>query len=282
MTTRIIWGVLALIATLLIVIEGKFVYTLVVGVFSVLAVLEYVALLKKQDLRPQTEVMVGYTVVLVLLIAWKYLFKDLFPAVKIGNIQMELLFALLLVLCFLTTLALELFRGDPDQGLINASVNLFGTVYIGFMFAYILLLRFIQDGFFYLLFAFIVTIANDSAAYFVGIKFGKHKLSPRISPKKSIEGSIGGIGGGIIGAVIMGLCFRKSLIPLVILGILVVIAGQFGDLVESIIKRNAGVKDSGNFLPGHGGILDRVDSLLFAAPVVYYFVIYIVPMFKSI
>jgi phosphatidate cytidylyltransferase len=167
-------------------------------------------------------------------------------------------------------------RGDPNQGLINAAVNLFGIIYIGFMFAFFLLLRFIPggDGFFYMLTTAFITFANDTAAYFIGVKFGRHKLSPKISPKKSVEGSLGGLLGGLIAAVVLGLFFGKSLWFMLILGVLIVIAGQFGDLIESVIKRNAGVKDSGMFLPGHGGVLDRLDSLLLSAPVVYYFVTY--------
>jgi phosphatidate cytidylyltransferase len=122
-----------------------------------------------------------------------------------------------------------------------------------------------------------VTWFNDTSAYFVGINLGKHKLSPRISPQKSIEGSIGGLVGGITGSLILAFIFHKPILLLIIMGALVTIAGQIGDLIESIIKRNAGVKDSGTFLPGHGGLLDRFDSLLLAAPVVYYTITFVAP-----
>jgi phosphatidate cytidylyltransferase len=150
------------------------------------------------------------------------------------------------------------------------------------MFAYILLLRFIpgNDGLIYTLFTILVTWGNDTAAYFIGINFGKHKLSPRISPKKSVEGSLGGVLGGIVAAIIVAVVFHKAILSMIVLGILVVIAGQFGDLIESIIKRNAGVKDSGTFMPGHGGVLDRFDSLLIAGPVVYYLVSYVMPFIR--
>jgi phosphatidate cytidylyltransferase len=277
MTKRIIWGVLAAAAALFVIVLGGLGYAVVIGLLTVLAVLEYVELLKKQNFRPQTEVIMISSLLLLFLVYWMHFPIPGLPAIHQFNI--ENFFAFMLIIVFFTTLALELFRGNPDQGLVNASVNLFGTVYIGFMFAYILLLRFVPNGFFYLLFALGVTWSNDSLAYFVGVNFGKHKLSPRISPHKSIEGSIGGIGGGLLAAIVLGIYFQKSLPPLLIVAFLVVIAGQFGDLVESIIKRNAGVKDSGTFLPGHGGILDRLDSLLFTGPVVYYLATYL-PFFK--
>jgi phosphatidate cytidylyltransferase len=269
MAKRILWGVLAAVSALLVIRLGGLIYTVVIGLLSALSVFEYVSLLKKQNLRPQTEIILIFSLTLLVFIYWKYAFK---PGVSMNT---DRFFTIMLILVFFTTLALELLRGDPGQGLMNAAVNLFGTVYIGFMFAYILLLRFLPDGFFYLLYTLAVTWSNDSAAFFVGINFGKHKLFPRISPKKSIEGYMGGIIGGLVAAVILGIIFQRPLPPLLIISFFVVIAGQFGDLVESIIKRNAGVKDSGTFLPGHGGILDRLDSLLLAAPVVYFAIDYL-------
>lgn len=277
MTKRIFWGVLAAAAALFVIKLGYLSYTLTIGLLTVLAVLEYVELLKKQNFRPQTAIMIISSLVLLFLVHWMHFPIPGLPVIAQFNI--EGFFTFILIIVFFTTLTLELFRGNPEQGLVNAAVNLFGTVYIGFMFAYILLLRFIPNGFFYLLFALGVTWLNDSMAYFVGVNFGKHKLSPRISPHKTIEGSIGGVGGGLLAAVILGIYFQKSLSPLLVMAFLVSIAGQFGDLVESIIKRNAGVKDSGTFLPGHGGILDRLDSLLFTGPVVYYVATYL-PFFK--
>lgn len=127
----------------------------------------------------------------------------------------------------------------------------------------------------WLLFALALNWAGDSAAYYVGKRFGKHRLAPVVSPKKSWEGAIG----SVIGSVVFGLAYMSFFVPSVelwkiaLIAVAGNIAGQFGDLAESAIKRGAGVKDSSNLLPGHGGMLDRVDSSLFALPVVYALVV---------
>lgn len=108
---------------------------------------------------------------------------------------------------------------------------------------------------------------GDSAAYFVGIAFGKNKLLPRVSPKKSWEGFFGGLAGSVIGSIVVGSFTSISLMPLIVLGLTGGIAGVFGDLFESALKRDAGIKDSSSILLGHGGILDRFDSAVVVAPV---------------
>ena len=120
----------------------------------------------------------------------------------------------------------------------------------------------------------IITWFGDTAAYFVGSYFGRHKLAPRVSPKKTWEGALGNLGGNLLGAFLMQatVCPEWSVVDVVALALLLGIAGQLGDLVESTWKRSAGVKDSnmgGVSIPGHGGMLDRIDSLAFAAPVLY-------------
>ena len=126
-----------------------------------------------------------------------------------------------------------------------------------------------------MLFALGVTIASDSFAYFIGRSFGKHKLAPTISPAKSWEGSIA----GVIAAVIVGIALKaifdlpSSYIALGLLAVFASVVGQAGDLVESLFKRNMAVKDSSHAIPGHGGLLDRMDSVVFAVMAVYYYVI---------
>ncbi len=119
-----------------------------------------------------------------------------------------------------------------------------------------------------LLFVFAAVAASDTTAYFVGTRYGHHKLWPRVSPKKSSEGSLGSLVGCVLSCVILGLCFGvASWWAFALLGVLLNAFAQLGDLFESALKRAVGVKDSGFILPGHGGVLDRIDSILFAVPV---------------
>jgi len=167
---------------------------------------------------------------------------------------------------------------------VDAACSLLGVSYIGMSFAHLLLLRFtdssvylmtswgeLSAGAAYVWLAFVSTWASDTCAYFIGSYYGKHKLCPKISPKKTIEGALGGMLGSIIAMVAMGILFKLSLGHSVIMGMLVGIAAPVGDLVESAIKRFANVKDSGQILPGHGGILDRFDGILFTVPAIYYY-----------
>ncbi|NLL17578.1 MAG: phosphatidate cytidylyltransferase, partial [Clostridia bacterium] len=120
---------------------------------------------------------------------------------------------------------------------------------------------------------FLLTWANDTGAFFIGSKFGKHRLSPKLSPKKSIEGFVGGLVFTVVTALVFGyLVYGSGYLMWVLLGCLVAVIGTMGDLLESAFKRLAQAKDSGNLIPGHGGLLDRLDSLLLVAPTVYYFV----------
>jgi phosphatidate cytidylyltransferase len=278
MNKRVISGALGAAFWLGLIVWGGLPYALSIVILVIWGIKEYTDLLKCQNLRPQTQVILFISLLLLVVI---YAVNN-YPALIDGNPlqHSERFVTLMIVVTFFIIFANELISGTPEHGLVNAAVNLFGTVYIGFLFAYMLLLRYLpgRDGLFYVLFTVLVTWFNDTSAYFIGIKFGKHKLSPKISPKKSVEGSVAGLLGGVIAAVLLGMFFQKPILVMSLMGIVVVAGGQCGDLIESIIKRNAGVKDSGKFLPGHGGVLDRFDSLLTAAPLVYYMVTYILPL----
>lgn len=153
-----------------------------------------------------------------------------------------------------------------------------GIFYAGWLLSYLVALRGLDAGKNWVFFALFTTWASDTTAFFIGRRFGRHKLAPNISPGKTWEGTIG----GIVGAVIMSILFFTPTpfhLPIVywqaiVLSLLVSILGQVGDLVESLLKRNMGVKDSGRLMPGHGGILDRLDSIIFAGVVVYYYVVW--------
>lgn len=148
----------------------------------------------------------------------------------------------------------------------DAAFLILSALYVGIGFYYFIETR--NAGLEYIILALVIVWSTDSGAYFTGRKLGKNKLWPEISPNKTVEGFIGGIVIAVIGVVIMQLIhpFDKSWIVIIFITIISSIFGQMGDLVESAIKRHYGVKDSGNILPGHGGILDRFDSLIFVLP----------------
>jgi len=173
--------------------------------------------------------------------------------------------------------AMVLARGSFNHRLKDTALIAFGVLYVGFTLSTVTSTRLLQGGDRLVLFLAIVTWAADTGAYYAGTLWGKHLLAPSISPKKTIEG-VGGGAGLALGAALAG---HASFVPelslqdAVVLGLLLTVAGLFGDLWESAIKRRTGIKDSGNILPGHGGMLDRLDSLLFTAPAFYYYVTFI-------
>lgn len=146
---------------------------------------------------------------------------------------------------------------------------------IPYAFRYLYLLRTMDGGFLLVLVPLVAAFCSDTMALFTGMACGKHKLAPRVSPNKTVEGSIGGLLGGVIGMLLFGLIYRSLCareLPLwlcALLGLAGAVMGQLGDLSFSMVKRQVGIKDYGRLLPGHGGVLDRFDSVLFAAPVVY-------------
>ena len=183
-----------------------------------------------------------------------------------------LVFAVALVAVFCYRLFLQKDLHNAVEGI---SSTLFGIVYLGLLTGYLMLLRNLEQGYKYIFLLFLVTWMGDTAAYYVGSSLGRKKLYPRISPNKTILGSLGGLLGSTGGAFIAKYWFFPELGSgdCLVLGILLGIFGQLGDLCESLLKRSTGVKDSGGIIPGHGGILDRVDSILFSAPLLYYYFI---------
>lgn len=158
----------------------------------------------------------------------------------------------------------------------DALVILLGLLYVGFPLSTVVSTRALPGGEWLVLFLAVVTWASDTGAYYVGTLWGKHPLLPSISPKKTVEGVLGGLALAVGVALLAQQWFTSqlSLTDSLILGVLLTGMGLVGDLFESVIKRRTGVKDSGGILPGHGGMLDRLDSLLFTAPTFYYYVAY--------
>jgi phosphatidate cytidylyltransferase len=156
-----------------------------------------------------------------------------------------------------------------------AALTLLGAVYLGGLGGCIGALRMmppVSKGAWRIVLLLAIVMAADTAAYFVGRALGRHKLAPAISPGKTIEGAVGGLAGGVIGAwAVSAAGLHLPGAHVVVLGVLVTLFAIVGDLLESLLKRWAGVKDSGRLFPGHGGMLDRLDSLLFGAAVLYYY-----------
>jgi phosphatidate cytidylyltransferase len=166
--------------------------------------------------------------------------------------------------------------GEKARILVAAGATALTVLYVAFLGSYLVALRAIQTpGLAAKLLTVLLAIVmvGDSAAYYTGRTLGKHKLAPRVSPAKTIEGSIGGLVGSIAAAVASRYIFFSELpvVEAAVLGLVVGIVGQLGDLVESLLKRGSNVKDAASILPGHGGFLDRLDSILLNAPLVYYY-----------
>lgn len=183
-----------------------------------------------------------------------------------GNILMALVLAIILL-----TVSMALFAAKEIKQFFAATTStLFGVLYIGLTLSWLTPLRFSDsgEGRYWIVLLFLIIWANDIFAFFVGRGIGRMELIPRVSPKKTIEGSSGGILGSLLVAWGYAHWFWRTadVKTVILIAVLIAVAGQIGDLVESALKRSADVKDSGTLLPGHGGLLDRIDSLILATP----------------
>ena len=193
----------------------------------------------------------------------------------------DTLIPLLLTSAVILPLIWLLLRPQKEGAFISWAWTIAGILYVGWLLSYLVALRGVDDGRNWVFLALFVTFASDTAAFFVGRAVGKHHLAPSISPGKTWEGAIAGVFGAIIVSLLFTLPHPLYLQHFnywqaILLGLLVSIFGQLGDLVESLFKRNMGVKESGKLIPGHGGFLDRMDSVVFAGIVVYYYVIWVI------
>lgn len=244
--------------------RGGFFFLMLVNLIIVLGLREFYVLMRSKGYQPFE--MLGYACALA--ISW-YGWRQ--------GIAIPLILTASLILIMVR----QLMRRDLHRSLGHIAVTVFGIMYIGWLGSHLVLLRQLpgdgpdsdQIGARLVYLAALLTWATDSAAYLFGVAIGRHKLMPRISPKKTVEGAIG----GLIGAGFVGWVCTQTFVPFVtplagiLLGLVVGVLAQLGDLVESMLKRDAGIKDSAELIPGHGGILDRFDSLLFTVPVLYYY-----------
>lgn len=233
----------------------------------VVALVEFWNLAKKRGLKPDP--VVGYLGAVALFVVFYF---D-----EPGQLPDVLMIELVLIALTIVTLTAATLRGAPFDAIIaSTGSTILGVCYIALLGGHLVAL---QTGFsqplsaHLLSFFFLVIMGSDTGAYYVGRTFGKHKLAPKISPGKTWEGVAGGVLAGLLLATLSHFWFFKEL-PLkwaLPLSVVMIVLGILGDLTESAFKRGAGAKDAAKILPGHGGMLDRLDSLLFNAPLIYYF-----------
>lgn len=240
--------------------------TVVVALLIGTGLWEFYALAEKKGLRPFKWYGISAGVILAVAAYIGIAYKGILNIDKVVTIILYFIVAALLIR--------HAFKKDGNSVIVNSAIAILGIMYVSFTFTFIIKLRYLPDpavGKGWVITLFCVTKIADIAAYICGSKWGKHKLIPRISAKKSVEGFVS----GIIFAVLLSLGFRLWFLPkiswlaVIALGILLGVVGQIGDLIESLMKRDAQVKDSGRLIPGIGGILDLMDSIIFAGPAMY-------------
>jgi phosphatidate cytidylyltransferase len=264
---RWITGLIALPFLIFLVYKGGLLFTILISLAGLVALWEYYRIiLHKAGVRPVLQLILywGYGIGTALI--WSTFLAG--PDLTLSVMGLNLLVVALI----------SLFQFKKDRTVLEVILwQLQGLIYIPLLLSFLILIRADSSGMIWIFLLLAVIFAGDTSAYYVGSYWGSHKLSPAISPGKTIEGSLGGLAANlVVGAI--GKYFFLPAMPwgLCLLFFMVVgIAGQVGDLFESELKRSSGIKDSGGILPGHGGILDRIDALLFASPVAYIFIRYI-------
>jgi phosphatidate cytidylyltransferase len=265
MKTRLISALILLPIGIAVILIGGGLFDLAIALIFMLAAYEFVQLMKTGKFAPN--------LIFTIAFVWVLLLDAVLPRLNLSRP------ALALLLIAALTWQMRNRVGSPTA---NWALTVAGGVYLGIAGAHFILIRQLNNGEWWLLLALTGTWLADSGAYFVGRKFGIHKMTPSLSPKKSWEGLAGGVAFGVIFnallAVLLSQVFSVNL-PWwagAALGLIGALIGVLGDLSISMIKREVGAKDTGHIIPGHGGVLDRLDSLLFTMVVSYYFIIWVV------
>ena len=262
---RFLMGLIFIPLLMFVAAKGRFYFLGFVDLILLFSILEFYRMMRKAGYQAYRAIGVGTTLVLT----WYVYFRS------------ELYSDLLLTAALMLIATLELFRQGERFSVKHMAVTIFGVLYVGWLGGHFVALRELplrvgtdySEGARYAFLPFFLAWTSDTAAYLGGRFFGKTKLFPRVSPGKSVEGALS----ALVTAPLVAWLAKATFAPFLrvqdvfALGLIVCVAAQLGDLVESMIKREADVKDSSNMIPGHGGLLDRFDSLLFAAPAVYYY-----------
>ena len=261
--TRLLSGILLVLIALFTVISGGSILFAVLFIISMIGLSE---LYRVFDIRNKAPGICGY-----LFAAAYYALIYLKPVLPSGTDWFMLLFMVFLI-CMMGVLVFSFPKYRTEQIL----AAFFGVFYVAVMLSYIYQIRILPGGVFTVWLVFICSWGCDTCAYCVGMLIGKHKMAPKLSPKKSVEGGIGGIAGAALLGVLYALAINKwgdagaGIVRFAIIGAAGGAISQVGDLAASAIKRNHNIKDYGKLIPGHGGILDRFDSVIFTAPIIYY------------
>lgn len=209
-----------------------------------------------------------------------YVFAACYMALGFLNLETQNAFVYLVTILFVMTLGAFAVLENSHVKFSDVCASIFLVVYSVVFLMHLSFIRKLDNGVALLFMALIGAYITDTGAYFTGLSIGKHKLIPSVSPNKTVEGAIGGVVAAVVGFIVYGVImssmgFSVNYALLIILGALCAVVAQLGDLTASVIKRNYSVKDFGHLIPGHGGMVDRVDSLMFVAPVVYYFITFL-------
>ncbi len=260
--TRLISGVILLAITITVILFGGNILFFTLFAISLVGMMELYRIVNIQKELPG---ILGYVAGIIYYVLIYF---------KMEQYQMMLYIFFLMLLMFSYVFAFPRYKTE------QVSVAFFGLFYVSIMLSYIYQVRILEDGALIVWLIFIGAWGSDTCAYCVGVLFGKHKVAPKLSPKKSLEGCIGGVVGAAIIGAIYAIIIQDKMVEITnpilvfaIIGASSSVISQIGDMAASAIKRNHDIKDYGTLIPGHGGILDRFDSIIFTAPIVYYLAI---------
>ncbi|MBX9686796.1 MAG: phosphatidate cytidylyltransferase [Candidatus Obscuribacterales bacterium] len=295
MSKRVIYGFALFLIAIGALAAGGVIWAVTLGLACIIAGNEFVAMTQAKGMKPSPRIVRNMIFAFFALAAFPSI-----PGINLPPTFSIEHFPILLTVGVCASFFRLLFRGEnPPATIADIATTILGFIYVGWMPSHLVLLRNLvppgmsvqtnplqQPGLAYVWASLFIIWATDVFAYYAGKKFGKNLLYPQVSPKKTVEGAIGGFLASIFWAVVVVYCadhyifpdhpFRNKLWQAPLMGALVSIAAQLGDLCESLLKRDAGIKDSGNLIPGHGGMLDRGDGLLFAGAISYYWVCVVV------
>jgi len=267
--SRVITGIIISIFALAVIILGGIPLYLALLTIIVLISHEFVKILRRKGFHPSFSI-ITFSAIIFATLTFFHRFD------MVGSV---------LTITIMASFLIVLFMGRQPY-IVNVATTALGALYCGWLPSHLLLIRQIgttgigafqvkfEQGFFLLMFVFLAVVLTDIGAYYFGVKFGKHKLAEVISPKKTVEGAIGGAVCALLISSLGVFYTNLNIWQALVGGLIITLSAQLGDLSESLIKRDAGVKDSSDILPGHGGMLDRFDGYLFAIPVSYYFFIH--------